>query len=94
MRLFDDLKSVRWLCLKGMLFLLLAMMAGAILLARMPRWDIAILLAVCVWASCRAYYFAFYVIQHYADPGFRYSGLIDFVRYAIGNRSSSRDAER
>ena len=86
MRLFDDLKAIKWLYLKGTLFLLLAILAGGLLIARTPRADVAVLLLVCVWASCRAYYFAFYVIQHYADPGYRFSGLIDFVRYAISKK--------
>ena len=41
------------------------------------------LLAVAVWAFARAYYFAFYVIEHYVDPGYRFSGLISFLRYAL-----------
>ncbi len=36
-----------------------------------------------VWAFCRAYYFAFYVIEHHVDPGYRFSGLISFVAYAL-----------
>ncbi len=87
MPLFDDLKTAKWLYLKGLLFLLLAMLAAGQLIARMPRIDVIILLCICVWASCRAYYFAFYVIEHYADPGYRYSGLIDFVRYAVKRTS-------
>ena len=38
------------------------------------------LLAVAIWAFCRAYYFAFYVIDHYIDPSQRYAGLVDFLR--------------
>ncbi len=90
MGLFDDLKSASWLYLKGILFLLLALLAGGLLIARMPQPDVVVLLLVCVWASCRAYYFAFYVVQHYADPEFRYSGLIDFLRYAITKRSKEQ----
>jgi hypothetical protein len=41
------------------------------------------LLAIAIWAFCRAYYFAFYVVEHYADPNFRFAGLVDFVRYLI-----------
>ena len=89
MRLFDDLTSAKWLYAKGLLFALLALLAGALLIGRAPRVDVALLLLICVWASCRAYYFAFYVIEHYADPGFRYSGLIDFVRYAAQRASRS-----
>ena len=43
----------------------------------------AMLLAVAIWAFCRAYYFAFYVVEHYADPAFRFAGLLAFVRYLI-----------
>ena len=43
---------------------------------------VALLLAICVWSFCRAYYFAFYVIQHYVDPGYKFAGLLDFLRYA------------
>lgn len=87
MRLFEDLSSARWLYLKGILFVVLAALAGAMLIARHPTAEVILLLAICVWASCRAYYFAFYVIQHYADPEYRYSGLVDFVRYAAGSRA-------
>jgi hypothetical protein len=43
----------------------------------------ALLLAVSIWAFCRAYYFAFYVIEKYVDPGYRFSGLLSFVRYLV-----------
>jgi hypothetical protein len=33
---------------------------------------------------CRAYYFCFYVLEHYADPTFRYAGLLDLFRYLTG----------
>ena len=42
------------------------------------------------WASSRAYYFAFYVIGHYVDPSFRFTGLIDFARWALRRRRSPR----
>ena len=37
---------------------------------------------------CRSCYFAFYVIEHYVDPGFRFSGLGAFVRYLFARRKS------
>ena len=67
--------------LKGMLFLALGIASAALLLVESPHWQTAALIAVTVWAFCRAYYFAFYVIEHYVDPGFRFSGLGAFVRY-------------
>ena len=46
---------------------------------RKPGGAHALFLALTIWAFCRAYYFAFYVIEHYVDPGFKYAGLWDFV---------------
>ncbi len=86
MRLTQDLKSVRWIYAKGFLFALLSIMAAAALIARAPRIDVVVLLLVCVWASCRAYYFAFYVIEHYVDSSFRFSGLLDFAKYLFFHR--------
>jgi hypothetical protein len=48
-----------------------------------PRWRVAFLLALAIWGFCRFYYFAFYVIQHYVDDGYRFSGLWSFARYLI-----------
>ena len=56
-----------------------------------PRLEILVLLVICIWASCRAYYFAFYVIEHYVDPDFRFSGLIDFGKYLM-KRDHETDA--
>ena len=39
-----------------------------------------------IWAFARAYYFAFYVIEHYIDPLHRFSGLLDFLRYVVCRR--------
>ena len=43
----------------------------------------ALLLAICVWSFCRAYYFAFYVIEHYVDPQYKFAGLSSFVLYLL-----------
>ena len=91
---FRDLESKDWIYAKGALFLALAMVAGGLLLLRTMTWQSAVLLAICVWASCRAYYFAFYVIEHYVDPGFRFSGLIDFGRYLIGRQADNAQQHR
>ena len=45
-----------------------------------------VLLAVTVWCFCRFYYFAFYVIEHYVDPGYRFSGLWSFALYLLSKR--------
>ncbi|MDB4637994.1 MAG: hypothetical protein P8M30_04495 [Planctomycetaceae bacterium] len=78
-----DLKSKRLIVLKGWLFLLAGLLAGGLLLFENLSWRNGVLLAICVWCFCRFYYFAFYVIEHYVDPDFKYVGLWDFVKYRL-----------
>lgn len=79
--MFGDLKSSRVILAKGFLFLLAGLMAAGILIAEHPDLRTIVLLLICVWCFCRFYYFAFYVIQNYVDPGYRFAGLGSFVRY-------------
>lgn len=88
-----DIKSQTVLWLKGALFLMLGTGAGLLLLAETRTIKSALLLALSLWGFCRAYYFAFYVIEHYVDPGYRFSGLCSFVRHALkGNRRKDTPA--
>jgi hypothetical protein len=84
-----DIKSVRLLWLKFGLFLLLGALACGIALFLFPDWQLAALMAVAIWAFCRAYYFAFYVIEHYIDPGYKFAGLTSVVRYALRSRNDA-----
>ena len=84
-----DLTSAGWIKLKGVLFLILGITASAILILENRNLKTAGLLALAVWCFCRFYYFAFYVIEHYVDPGFKFSGLWDFFRYLVSRRSKS-----
>ena len=81
-----DLKSPRAIWLKGVIFVLLGTAAAVLLLLESPTMRTAALLALTIWAFCRAYYFAFYVIEHYVDPDYRFSGLGSFVRYAFSKK--------
>lgn len=81
-----DIRSARLLYIKCGLFVVLGLIASALLLLEAPSTKVALLLAIAVWAFARAYYFAFYVIQHYVDPGYRYAGLGSFFRYLITRR--------
>jgi hypothetical protein len=78
-----DLKDAGWIKLKGVLLLLVGIGSSALLLVRNPEWEVFALLAISIWGFCRFYYFAFYVIEHYADPEFRFSGLWSFTKYFI-----------
>ena len=95
-----DLKNPRLIYLKGFLFLGGGCLASALLLAEQPTLKVAFLLAVAIWCFARCYYFAFYVIEHYVDPQFRFAGLWAFVKYLFRHRpkephdSSSSTAAR
>ena len=82
-----DLTDPRWIKFKGILFLLTGIAAAALLVAESPTLKTGVLLAIAVWSFCRAYYFAFYVIEHYVDPGYHFSGLGSFVKYMISRKS-------
>lgn len=67
--------------MKGLLFLAIGTAAAVLVFLDNPTWKTAVLLAVAIWSFCRLYYFAFYVIEKYVDPAYKFSGLISFVRY-------------
>ena len=75
-----DIKNRRLLYLKGALLLLLGLLASALIILENPTWKVVLLLAVAIWAFARAYYFAFYVVQHYVDDRFRFAGILSFLR--------------
>jgi hypothetical protein len=76
-----NLTDPRWIKFKGALFVLVGVLASALLLLEAPSWKVGFLLVIAVWCFARAYYFAFYVIEKYVDPTFRFSGLWSAVRY-------------
>lgn len=76
-----DLRDPRLMYLKAGLFVLIALASVTLILIELPSLRIAAYLALAIWASCRAYYFAFYVIERYIDPGFRFSGLWSAMKH-------------
>jgi hypothetical protein len=82
-----NLTDPRWITFKGLLFLFQGLLSAALLILQFPNWRVVVLLALAIWSFCRAYYFAFYVIEHYVDPGFRFSGLWAFARYMATKKS-------
>jgi hypothetical protein len=86
----SDIKSVRLLYFKGVLFLLIGIVAVALILLEHLELRLTILLTLAIWAFCRAYYFAFYVIEHYVDPTFKFAGLGSFVGYLIQKRKNEK----
>jgi hypothetical protein len=80
-------KNAKLLYLKGGLFVFTGLFASALLFLESPSVKVAAFMAIAIWSFARAYYFAFYVVQHYADPGYRFAGLWSFVRYAWSRRA-------
>jgi hypothetical protein len=78
-----DLKNPRLIFLKGFLFLFLGCIAAVLILAERPTLKLGLLLTVAIWSFCRFYYFAFYVIEHYIDPTYKFAGLSSFVIYLL-----------
>jgi hypothetical protein len=81
-----NLASPAWIKAKGLLFLFLGLLSGTLLFFEKPTLRVALLLVVAVWSFCRFYYFAFYVIERYVDPNYRFSGLLSFARYLVGKQ--------
>ena len=81
-----DLTSATWIKVKGILFLLLGLAAAALLILESPSWKAAGLLTLTIWCFCRFYYFAFYVIERYVDPRYKFSGLWSFAGYLLRSR--------
>jgi hypothetical protein len=81
-----DLTSPAWIKAKGILFLLVGLLAAALLIVEQPTWKTVLLFALSVWCFCRFYYFAFYVIERYVEPGFRCAGLWSFACYLLRPR--------
>ena len=82
-----DLTDARWIKLKGILFLVIGILAAVLLVLENPSWRVGVLLAISIWCFCRFYYFAFYVIEKYVDSKYRFSGLWSFACYFFRRKS-------
>lgn len=78
-----DITHPKLLYAKGVLFVIAGLLGAGLLILEHPTLKTVALLALSVWCFARAYYFAFYVVEHYADPGYRYAGLWSFARYLV-----------
>ena len=89
-----NLTSAGWIKTKGILFLFLGLVSATLLFFQQPALKTGFLIVIAVWSFCRFYYFAFYVIEHYVDPSYRFSGLLSFVRYLIQKKRSDTRIDR
>jgi uncharacterized membrane-anchored protein len=81
-----NLENPKWMFVKAALLFGIGMLSATLLVIRDPRVSTAVLLALVIWAFSRVYYFAFYVIERYIDPSFRFSGLFSAAKYAVRKR--------
>ena len=81
-----EIRNPKVIVAKGLLFLVTGIAAAVLLLLETPSLRAGLLLGVAVWAFCRFYYFAFYVISRYVDASFRYSGLMSLAGYLLRKR--------
>jgi hypothetical protein len=69
----------------------IAVAAAALILIEMPSLKLAVLLALLVWASCRFYYFLFYVLEHYVvDQTRSHAGILDLLMGMRERRAQRR----
>jgi len=83
-----DITNKKLIYVKGFLFLLGGLLAAALIILENPTPQTVLLLAIAVWCFARFYYFAFYVIEHYVDPGYRFAGLWSFACYLVRKRKN------
>jgi hypothetical protein len=89
-----DLTSHRSMKIKAALFAGIGMLSGWLLWISIPTFKSLVLLILCVWAFCRLYYFAFYVIEKYIDPAFKFSGVLDAARYLMKVKGKPQEEPR
>ena len=89
----SDIKNPKVIVAKGFLFLLLGALSSTLLLIHSPSYIVGLLLLISIWAFCRCYYFAFYVIEHYVDSHYRFAGLWSFVRYMLKRGADANDKD-
>ncbi|RKZ40173.1 MAG: hypothetical protein DRQ49_09240 [Gammaproteobacteria bacterium] len=85
-----DLKNPKLIYLKGFLFGAIVLCSSIILFSIYPSWQTAVLIALISWASARAYYFMFYVIEKYVDSNYKFSGVFSFIQYFISKRTKEK----
>jgi hypothetical protein len=83
MKLFRDIQSAWLLHAKGVLFLVIGLMACGGILLEAGSLRILFLLVIGVWGFCRFYYYLFYVLERYAGRDRKYAGLFDAMRYIL-----------
>lgn len=89
--MLGDLQNPKWMYLKAALFLFLGTFSAMLIVLDRPTVKTGLLVALVAWSFSRTYYFAFYVIEKYVDPKFRFDGIISVVRFCLRADGSSEE---
>ena len=87
----NDIQDPRLLWIKGGLFVVLGVIAIGIIVLLTGNLAVFVATLIAIWAFCRAYYFAFYVIEHYIDDHYRFAGLTSLVNYWLSSARQPAD---
>ena len=77
----SNIQDPRLLWLKGSLFVLLGLISLGLVVLLSGSFSVVLATLIAIWAFCRAYYFAFYVVERYIDRRFRFAGLTSVLNY-------------
>lgn len=77
----SNIQDPRLLWLKGGLFVLLGLIALGLVVLLSGNFSVVLATLIAIWAFCRAYYFAFYVVERYIDRRYRFAGLTSVLNY-------------
>jgi len=86
LNLTQDIKSPKAIYLKAFLFLCLLLLSILLNMMTPSPWIQLFSIAIIVWSSARIYYFMFYVIEHYVDNNFKFSGIYAFFLYLLNKK--------
>ncbi len=84
-----DLKNPKWMYAKAAMLLTIGFLSFGLLLLPQPIWGRITLQLLMIWAFARTYYFAFYVMEHYIDATYKFSGILAFLRYLTARTNES-----
>lgn len=85
--LMRDITNTKVLYLKGFLFVVGCVSSMLLIILDNPSIKTIFLLGVAIWCAARVYYFMFYVIEHYIDETYTFSGIIGFLQYLLKKRA-------
>jgi hypothetical protein len=85
----DDLPKF-WIYVKAVLFLLILIGASVLLLVLDDDLHRIFYLLCVIWSSARLYYFMFYVVEHYLDRSYKFTGLWSFILFLFRKKNGPK----